>query len=125
MRQRARGGVKFLLRGINAHIVFGEIDSRFEQGDQFEQLLLYRREPAEYGPLGLLCGDLAWKSVVASIRSRMASACGRSMRPFTNARKVNSPGSASRAPAVTTRLRHWRKTTREPWQEISIMSSAV
>ena len=67
----------------------------------------------------------AWYSVVASIRSRTASACGRSIRPWRYARNVNSPGSANLAPAAQARSAQNRNTTGDPWQEISIKSSAV
>jgi hypothetical protein len=42
--------------------------------------------------------ERAAASVLASIRSATASACARSSLSFRNARRVNSPGSASRSP---------------------------
>ena len=46
-----------LRRGRHADIVLGEIDARFEQGDQFQQLLLQRRDAARNRAAGLLRGD--------------------------------------------------------------------
>ena len=55
-----------------------------------------RRERA--APRTAACDD-------ASMRSATASACARSMRPLRKARKLNSPGRASRAPALTASAR--------------------
>ncbi len=41
----------------DADVVFGEVDAGFEQGDQFEQLLLQRGDAAGDGARGLLRGD--------------------------------------------------------------------
>ena len=64
-------------------------------------------------------------SVCASIKSRTASACVRSIRPARNARCVNSPGSASRAPEASARRSNRSSTTGEPCAAISTRSSAV
>jgi hypothetical protein len=47
------------------------------------------------------------------------------MRPLRNARIVNSPGSASRAPEATHISTICLSTTGEPYAEISMMSSVV
>ena len=64
----------------------------------------------------------AWVSVCASIRSRTASACVRSIRPERNARCVNSPGSARpRAQiqcAAQKEFQHHRRTVRCDLNEI-------
>ena len=44
------------------------------------------------------------------------SACAKSMRPFINARQVNSPGSAILAPAFSSKSRMRRTSACEPWQ---------
>jgi hypothetical protein len=43
--ERVEAGEEFLRRG-DADVVLGEVDAGFEQGDQFEQLLLDGREQA-------------------------------------------------------------------------------
>src|SRR5207244_1849873 len=53
-------------------------------------------------------------SVGASIRSATASACARSSLSFRKARRVNSPGSARRAPSSRHRLRIMPSTTGPP-----------
>ncbi len=58
-----------------------------------------------------LAATRAWVSVCASIRSRTASACVKSSRPDRNARCVNSPGSASRAPIPRARRSSNSNTT--------------
>ena len=65
----------------------------------------------------------AWVRVCASIRSRTASACVRSSRPARNARCVNSPGSANRAPSAIARFSSSSSTTGEPCAAISTTSS--
>ena len=54
-----------------------------------------------------------------------ASACDKSIRPFKNARFVNSPGSAGRAPCLITVSRTFFMTVTPPWQLISTTSSLV
>ena len=49
-----------------------------------------------------------------SMRSAIASACARSMRSLRNARSVNSPGPAGRAPSSQTRSSTMRATTTPP-----------
>ena len=61
----------------------------------------------------------------AAIRSATASACARSIRPLRNARLVNSPLSAIRAPASMSRRTSSCWTKRLPWQLISTVSSPV
>ena len=63
--------------------------------------------------------------VRASIRSATASACSRSMRPLTTARRLNSPGSAGRAPAATHAANTDAGTTRPPCVHSSSTSSPV
>ena len=65
------------------------------------------------------------RSVRAWIRSATASACARSIRPWRNARLVNSPGRANRAPALSTASSTARVDCMPPWQLISTMSSRV
>ena len=60
-----------------------------------------------------------------AIRSATPSACARSILPFIKARRVNSPGSAVRAPHSISRLTISRCIHREPWQDISATSSPV
>src|SRR3954471_6326520 len=55
----------------------------------------------------------------------MASACTRLMRPFRYARKVNSPGFASRAPAAIVARTMASRMTGLPCAEISTTSSPV
>ena len=54
-----------------------------------------------------------------------ASACARSILPFKNARRVNSPGAAETAPAAKTACKTAFKTNNPPWQESSTTSSPV
>ena len=54
---------------------------------------------AENSPASERSAERAASRVVASIRSATASACARSSLPSRKARRVNSPGSARRAPA--------------------------
>ncbi len=61
----------------------------------------------------------------AAIRSAIPSAWARSIRPLRKALRVNSPGSAVRAPARMTACRISRWMNSEPWQEISTVSSPV
>ena len=61
----------------------------------------------------------------APMRLITASAWVRSMRPFTKARRVYSPGPAGRAPAaMQASMRLWA-TTGPPWQLSSTTSSPV
>lgn len=62
----------------------------------------------------------------AAIMSAVASACGRSIFPDANARRVNSPGFASRAGVVCRivwRISCWRNC--EPWIASSTVSCPV
>jgi len=61
----------------------------------------------------------------AVIISCTASAWARSRRPLRNARRVNSPGSAGRAPARRTAVRTSSRMRGPPWQWISSVSSPV
>ena len=65
------------------------------------------------------------KSFSALITSMTASAWLRSIRPFTKARFVNSPGSAGRAPFRITSSKVFFKTYIPPWQSISTVFSRV
>ena len=62
---------------------------------------------------------------VAAMRSATASACDRSMRPDANARRVYSPGSASRHPADSSSVMMRCCMYCEPWQAISMVSCPV
>src|SRR6185312_5872453 len=65
-------------------------------------------------------------SVSATIKSPSPSTAVRSSRPFSNARRVNSPASASRTPgSVVTARSRARTTAREPCTWSSAQSSPV
>ena len=64
-------------------------------------------------------------AVAASIRSATLSACARSSLPFRNARFVNSPGAARRAPSSTQRASTRRSTDGPPWPWNSTTLSPV
>ncbi len=67
-----------------------------------------------------------WRSVSAAKRSPRASISARSMRPASKARRVNSPGSASRQPDWrASRSRTAATTARPPWQCNSAIASPV
>ena len=72
---------------------------------------------------------MAWRacaSVSAATRSARPSTSVRSMRPFSKARRANSPGSASRTPLSEVSASITRPTTaRPPWMCSSAMSSPV
>ena len=68
---------------------------------------------------------LACSSVTEPIRSLTASAWVRSMRPARNARWVNSPGSASRAPPAQHCRTRYSSSTGAPCAAISTTSSPV
>ena len=61
----------------------------------------------------------------AAIRSITASAWVRSIRPFRNARRVNSPGRACRNPAANSASSPAASAAGEPWHWISAVSSPV
>ncbi len=83
------------------------IDVRFDLDQPLEQLLAHPRATAPpRSPASRCAAALAARSVSAAMRSATASACARSMRPLRNARSVNSPGAASRAPERNTTIRH-------------------
>ena len=71
---------------------------------------------------------VAWRAaaaVLALIRSRIASASVRGIRPLRTARSENSPGSARRASSFrSSSIKAWSKTG-EPWQWSSTRSSPV
>src|SRR6185369_14573656 len=80
---------------------------------------------AENSPASERIAERAASRLAASIRSATASACARSSLPFRNARRVNSPGSARRAPASSTaRSTSW-VTTGPPWPCSSSTASPV
>ena len=64
-------------------------------------------------------------SVREWIKSATASAWARSMRPLRKARRVNSPGSARRAPRASTASKTSFAGNNPPWQVISTTSSRV
>ena len=76
-------------------------------------------------PLLCINADFIAKSVLAVIISITASAWDKSILPFKKALFVNSPGSASLAPAFITVSKTLLVETTPPWQLISIVSSAV
>ena len=84
-------------------VFLDEIEARFELGEQREQFVaeLVQRSGEIAGEL-LDGGMRARRRRWASITPSTASACVRSSRPARNARSVNSPGSARRAPARQT-----------------------
>ncbi|MEA3219889.1 MAG: hypothetical protein OZX49_00985 [Immundisolibacter sp.] len=63
--------------------------------------------------------------LAASIRSATASACARSSLSFRNARWLNSPGAAWRAPSASTRASSMSMTTGPPWPCNSTTSCPV
>ncbi len=69
---------------------------------------------------------LRWFSVSASMRSPSPSTSVRSSLPFSKARRVNSPASASRIPGREVSSRSTARTTAgEPWRFSSAQSSPV
>ncbi len=64
-------------------------------------------------------------SVSAATRSAIASACSKSIRPFKNARRENSPASAGLAPAATSAALTAASTARPPCSASSTQSSPV
>jgi len=84
-----------------------------------------RRISPENSPDSERIADRAAAAVVASMRSATASACARSSLSFKNARRVNSPGSASRAPSCMQRPSRSRRTTGLPCACSSSTSSPV
>ena len=65
------------------------------------------------------------KSFFEEMTSMTDSAWLKSIRPFKNARLVNSPGSAGLAPFFSTTSKIRRITSVPPWQSISTVSSLV
>ena len=63
--------------------------------------------------------------LVEAINDATASARERSIFPFRNARRVNSPGSACRQPASRMAPKTFCVTSTPPWQLISTESSPV
>ena len=84
---------------------------------------------AENSPASDRLALRAAASVLASIRSAIASACARSILSFRKARSVNSPGCATRspmaAPASMQRASSSCSTTGPPWACSSSTSSPV
>ncbi len=80
---------------------------------------------AENSPCSERSAERAAASVEASIRSATLSAWARSRRLLRNARRVNSPGSAGRAPSSTQRASTIESTTGPPWPCSSSTSSPV
>src|SRR5262249_48041318 len=121
-------GPLHLLRGDRPFVFFGEIDVVRDQRFELQDLLAQRFEPARQAALELLHSAgprRAASAAPASIRSAVASACTRSTFRFCRARRVNSPGSAGRAPAATQAATTSPGTSRPPWVAISIWSSPV
>ena len=86
-------------RDVDRHLLVGEIDRRLQQRSGPDQSCAasFRRA----APTAPERTRSAWRrcaSVSASIRSARPSTWARSSRPFSSARRVNSPGSASRRP---------------------------
>ena len=71
------------------------------------------------------CAARIARSVWAEMRSMIASAWVRSILPFSKARRLNSPGSAERAPHSNSRSRTRLVTSTPPWQASSTTSSPV
>ena len=68
---------------------------------------------------------MAAAALSASMTSITASASVKSMRPFRNARFVNSPGPACLAPSLNSSPSASLSTTGEPWHCSSAVSSPV
>ena len=83
-------------------------------------LILWDKDP----PL-CINADFIASSVLAVIKSITASACDKSILPFKKALLVNSPGSASLAPALIVASNTLLVEVTPPWQLISTTSSAV
>ena len=64
-------------------------------------------------------------SPCAEITFITPSACERSILPFINALRVNSPGPAGTAPSASTRRSSFWVTNSPPWQHSSATSSPV
>ncbi|GMU73122.1 MAG: hypothetical protein AMXMBFR42_25770 [Burkholderiales bacterium] len=73
------------------------------------------RTSRENSPARLRAAARAAVALAASIRSATLSACARSSLPLRNARLVNSPGSANRAPSSTQRASSKRSAAGLPW----------
>ncbi len=79
----------------------------------------------ENSPCSERTAERAALAVAASIRSATASAWARSSLPLRKARRLNSPGSASRAPRSRQRASSICMTTGPPWPCSSSTSSPV
>ena len=87
-------------------IIFRIIDFHFDLCKCFKSACLNSPISLESFPSIWFSATFIARSVFARIRSMTASACDKSIRPLRNARFVNSPGSASRAPSFKTSCKH-------------------
>ena len=84
-----------------------------------------RRMACENWPVRERSAPLAAATEALAMRSATASACAKSSLPFRNARSVNSPGRARRAPPAKTASSSICMTTGPPWPCNSTTSSPV
>jgi hypothetical protein len=83
------------------------------------------RTSVEKLPVRERTAERAAAAVEASMRSATLSAWARSSLPLRKARRVNSPGSARRAPSSRQRASSICMTTGPPWPWSSMTSSPV
>ncbi len=84
--------------GLDAFL--GKIDVGFEMGDHADEWRAgFLRSRAPSGPSSCSSAACRARGVLARMTSITASAWVRSILPLRKARRVNSPGSAARAPA--------------------------
>ena len=114
-------------QGLRHIALVGEIEPRLDLGAQVDQ----RRPPGlrapsqrDRAPAPSACRRCI--SVSAAIRSARPSTSVRSSLPLTKARRMNSPGSASRSPLFREQIEErLRRTARLPCSCSSAMSSPV
>ena len=90
-------------------LLVGEVDGRLDEGERPHELRAASPPPAATAPrpsARSACRCCA--AVSAASRSPSPSTCARSSRPFSSARRVNSPGSAGRSPSMRAKRRQHR-----------------
>ena len=97
-----------------------EVEVGLEVGEDIEQAVAERGDRPGQAAGQLLEAASSCAGVWASMTPSTASARVRSIRPERNARSVNSPGSASRAP----RARQWARTSSSSGGEPTVWISA-
>ena len=114
-----------LLPRVRRDVLLGEINVRLHVRQSLEHFVAQLVDALGQLAGELLVGGRKASSVREWIRSATASACARSMRPLRKARRVNSPGSARRAPLSSTVSSTALAGSSPPWQVISTTSSRV